>query len=119
MSDFRVCRDEHSGALVIEKDYSAEGRIGVEINMVFKPRGLWRQLVFLLGLNFPGPVILEVQTGGNILNSECQRRFGKLSVEERLYSIVQKGDVTVRAMMNPEDFYHRWQVSIRIRELNN
>lgn len=119
MSDFRVNRDKFSGSLIIEKDFVAEDRIGLRIDMIFVPKTLWQKLLFLLGMNFPGPTALEVESNGKILFSDSRRKFVGIKVEEQTYLVAPKGPGVVRAMLNPEDFYHRWKVSMRIQELNN
>ena len=119
MNTFRVSRDKNSGALIVERDFAVEDRIGICVDIYFRPKGLWRRLLLLLGMDYPGPVAMEVVTGGNIVYSDSHRTFRNLMVVESSYVVAKKGNGIVRAVLNPEDFNRKWRVSIGVKELSN
>jgi hypothetical protein len=111
--------DKHSGALILERDFVVPDRIGIRVDVFFRPRGVWRKLLFMLGLDYPGPVLVEVDTGGNTVYSDSQRTFYRFVVIEQSYVAARRGKGVVRAMLNPEDYNRKWNVSIGVAELNN
>lgn len=119
MSQFRVGRDQRSGALLLEKDLACIERRSVKLSVIFKPVGLWRRFLCWFGLDFPGPVLFEfVIDHRAVIHYEKRTRFKTKFVVDAI-AILTPGRGHVRIVMNPEDYKNRWDARFFIEPYDN
>lgn len=91
----------------------------MKLTILFKPKTLLGKIKLWLGLDYPGPILSEIVIEDFQLQLYEKRFRNKYVVKEEIISVLNPGKGKIRIIMNPEDFYNRWEVRFRIEPLYN
>jgi hypothetical protein len=119
VSDCKITKDQTSGALLIERSIASHEKRTVRLTVIFKPVGFFMKLKCWLGIEFPGPILSEIQIESNRLRTYEKRVIERRQVREEIVVVLNPGRGLLRFVMNPEDFNRRWKVSFKIDPLYN
>lgn len=114
MSDVRTKIDRGSGILLVEKDFNLSADHLIKVTVTFKPVGLWRKILCWVGLDYPGPVLMEIETGGKVSVVSSKRLRKRTEVTEQIFAPGKEGKGMLRALLNPNEFSRTWKVDIEI-----